>query len=65
MCDICLFHSLTIVMFFPPGPGLKSPQSPLIDQVHTHIESYLPTLVEVASGEQLEIKEGEAGSWVN
>lgn len=52
-------------MFFPPGPGLKSPQSPLIDQVHTHIESYLPTLVEVASGEQLEIKEGEAGSWVN
>lgn len=52
-------------MFFLPGPGLKSPQSPLIDQVHTHIETCLPILVEVASGEQLEIKGGKAGSWVN
>lgn len=46
-------------------PVLKSTQLPPIDQIHTQTKSYLSTLVEAASGEQLEIKKGEAGSWIN
>lgn len=49
-------------MFLPAVPRLKSAQLPPIDQIHTQIKSYLSTMVEAASGDQLEIKKGEAGS---
>lgn len=51
-------HSQPLCSF--PVPGLKSSQSPVTDQVHISTESYLPTPVEAASGEQLETKGGES-----
>lgn len=52
-------------LFFPTVPRLKSVQLPPIDQIHTQTKPYLSTLVEAASGEQLETKKHEAGSWIN